>query len=360
MLIGPPPDARRTVSGTLRATGGDRRSRHAVRARPRRPTSATRPSWCSTRPDTVSYASSDGSATPVTSSISSSRMRPGTRHVAVEPLDRLSSTRSSSSWISPTSSSARSSSEIDAGEPAELVDHAGELAAFGAQPFQHGGQRQRRRHHQRGRGDLADRRRRPLFGRQRQHLGQADDAAQVVQVVADHGETRVPGVQQLHHARGGLVEPHGVHVHARRHRLLGRPARGSPSPRSSSRVSSGSRWPCSPASLDDLLEVLRRRALRQLLDRLDADRAQQPVRRRVEQPDHRPGDLQVDQRRRAQPLGELLRACAMARFFGSSSPSTICTTVANTSATAIDSGTRDGPGQPEQATSPVPSSGSAT
>ena len=148
----------------------------------------------------------------------------------------------------------------------------------------------------------------PPRGRHPEHVGDAGHADQVVQVGAAHREPGVAGVQQLDQPADRLVGPYGVHVHPGHHGLAGGQLaeveppveqvghlrrRGCPSSRDSAMICSRSSG-VAPLGSSSIGSMPTRRSSR--------------VAARVEEPDHRPGDGQVDQGGPAQRPGQGLGA----------------------------------------------------
>lgn len=191
-----------------------------------------------------------------------------------------------------------------AGQPAVLVDHAGERLTGGGHPPQQLGQRQGRGDEQRRAGDAADE---PAGGRAGlQILGQPRHADDVVGVGA---QDRIAGVAVRAQGVEELVDrPLGAqrdHARAGDHDVLGgavaelqRPLQHVGQP--------GRQFAGRGRLRHDARQLLGGGAVFELLHGLDAEQAHEPGGRGVEQADDRPGDHEIDVRRAGEELRDVL------------------------------------------------------
>ncbi len=200
----------------------------------------------------------------------------------------------------------------DTGEPAVLVDDAGELVARLPQLPQHVRQPRERRDDERGPHDAGHRRTVLLL--RGEEVGEVDDAQDVARA---RREDRVARVADGHERAdetevGGLVD--GVDARTRDHRVLDVLLREVEDAVEQDGQVVG-QVTALAGLLDDRLEVLRRRGVLDVVDGFDLQRAQQGVGGLVEEPDEPAEHLEVGQRGTAQPRrhrfglgdGEVLR-----------------------------------------------------
>ena len=195
----------------------------------------------------------------------------------------------------------------DAREPAVLVDDDGQVPVVGPNLVEHPRQGSARRHHGRFRHHRADGGARPLVSGDLQHVSDPGHADDVIAIGTGHGEARPSGVEQLDDPAHRFVGPHGRHANAGGHDVAGIQLTKAQPAREGSRkvvVEQAS----TVGLADDPGQVVSGRALFELLDGFDADRAQQRGRRSVEQAHDRPGQRQVEQGRAAEGPGQRHRA----------------------------------------------------